>query len=50
MYKQTKDLKNKENATYNSSFSEGNSKDFSTELPISGKGPTFLIETSQRLY
>jgi len=50
MCKQTKDLKNKENATNNSSYSEGNSKDFSTELSISGKRPTFLIETSQRLY
>jgi len=47
MCNQTKDLKNNEKETNNSSFSKGNSKDFPTELSISGKGPTFLIEASQ---
>jgi len=36
--------------TNNSSFSKGNSKDFSTGLSKSGKGSTFLIKASQQLY
>jgi len=36
--------------TNNSSFSKGNSKDFSTGLLILGKGSLFLIKASQWLY
>jgi len=46
MCKQTKDLKNRENETDNSSFNKGISKEFSKELFISGKGTTFFIEAS----
>jgi hypothetical protein len=47
MCNQTKDPKNKEKETDNSFFRKRNSKDFPTELSISGKWPTFLIEASQ---
>jgi len=35
--KHTKDIKNKRNAEYNSTFKKGNSKDYLKELSISGK-------------
>jgi len=50
MCNQTNELKNKENEMDNSSFSKENLKDFQTELSISEKGRTFLINASHGIY